>query len=352
MLETLGKFNQDEIDSWDQHSWRHERDTIYKRIVRWCQANGITFNNINRYFFNKNILNASAEKIVYVQLFDPLPYSSTWQEISEYCKKSGQEVFVITDNLAEFGALEHIHFFSIHEFLGQSSSYGDQYLNETIKKSLYNCFIQRVDSIRQSWFYFLKNKNLLDKGYVSFLLKQMEIYSGNRTGKDLYDYIHTQYQLNALPHFEQAYHELRDLVPYRNFPEENNLLPLILDSKYSLTLETCAVEDDIGYWCWTEKSLRDLQLPVLTLPFWQKKSAEKLSNLGFALPEYLWDFDNDPWTERQQKLLQILENDSIIYNYSECFERAVHNRQLLSEWKNTYQKPNFLDSVYEEILAT
>jgi len=353
MKHTPVAVNQHEIDSWDQLNWRAERDRIYQTIKSWAKQNNIGLDTNSREFVDiDSFLKSPNEKIIYAQLFDPVPYFSMWKELSDRCKNLGKKIFVITDNIIDFEPLENVKFFSKSEYLGVTASYGDQYLKDVEKKKLFNCFIQRVDSVRQSWFYFLKNKNLLDLGHVSFLLKQMSTYAGSRVGVELYNHIHQEFQLYNLPHFEQAYQELKNQIPYRNFKEEHNLLPLISESKYSLVLETCAVEDDIGLWCWTEKSLRDLQFPVITLPFWQKRSAEKLNNLGFDLPKYLWDFDNDPWQIRQQKLLHLLENDSIIYNYSECLDRAVHNRSLLSAWKNTYQQSGFLDSVYEEILST
>jgi hypothetical protein len=76
----------------------------------------------------------------------------------------------------------------------------------------------------------LHQNNLLDQGYVSLLMKQLISYS-NLTGIDLFDYIHSHYRLDALPHFEQAYQNTRSQIPFRNFEEINNLLPYILDVK-------------------------------------------------------------------------------------------------------------------------
>lgn len=346
------RFNQPEVDSWDQHHWRLERHQVYQQIKTWCQDNNIWFDSSYRGAVNDHsLLNHSCEKVVYAQFFDPVLNWSQWQHISQQCVKLGKKVFVITDNVIQFSSLNCVEFFSKPEYLGLATSYQDHYLEDVDKKKLFNCFMQRADSVRQSWFYFLQNKQLLEQGHVSFLLKQMENYGNGRTDVELFDYIHYHYHLDAVPHFDQAYHELRIKIPYRNFQEQHNLLPLILESKYSLTLETFATEDDTGYWSWTEKSLRDLQLPVLPLMFWQKRSAEILSNLGLNIPEYLWDFDNMSWLDRQQKILHILENDSIIYKYSECLDRAQHNRLQLHKWKMAYQQPGFLDNVFDSILS-
>lgn len=346
------RFNQPEVDSWDQHHWRQERHQVYQQIESWCLSNNICFNSSYRGAVNSHdLLNHNYDKVVYAQFFDSIPTWSQWQQISQKCIELGKKVFVVTDNTVQFDPLPGLEFFSKPEYLGLATAYQDRYLENVDKKKLFSCFMQRSDSVRQSWFYFLQHQQLLNQGHVSFLLKQISDANDTKTGIDLFDYTHQHYHLDRVPHFVQAYNELRSNVPYCNFHEQHDLLPLILESKYSLTLETFATEDDTGCWSWTEKSLRDLQLPVLPLLFWQKGSAEILSNLGLRLPEYLWDFDNMSWPDRQQKILQILDNDSIIYNYSECLDRARHNRHQLYQWKLSFQQPGFLDSVFDSILS-
>jgi hypothetical protein len=230
--------------------------------------------------------------------------------------------------------------------LGVTASYGDVEVT-TYPTKLYNCFIQRVCPTRQSWFYFLHHYDLLDKGYVSVLMKQLSSYS-NLTGQELFDFIHHKYQLNQLPHFEKSYQELRSKVPYRNFTETNNLLPLILDSKFSLVLETYALEDDTNHWCFTEKSLRSLQFPTISLLFLQKYGISKLRELGFEFDSIIDSIDALPWQQRQQQLLQFLINNSVDFDSKTLYNQSQHNRQLLKSWKTTYNNVNFFDNFFEK----
>lgn len=346
-------FNQPEIDSWDQLSWRQERNIIYTGIKNWCKNNKVGYHSGNEVIIPvENIFDLYHEQdIIYVQMFDLVENNlELWNSLSEKCVKENRRIFIITDNYIDQQCVSHlknIYFFGLYKFLGMMANYGDRYLEVVPKKKLFNCFIQRTDSTRQSWFYFLHSKNLIDQGHVSLLLKQLKDYSG-LTGRDLFEYIHYKYQLNALEHFDRAFNELKSQVPYRNFKEENDLLPLILETKYSLILETFFSAPP-GAWCWTEKSLRDLQLPVIPLIFAQEGSATQLKKIGFEIPDYLLEIDNLNWIERQQIFLNILSNDSIDEPDQVLIERAKHNRSLLETWKKTYQHPNYLDQVYDII---
>jgi hypothetical protein len=281
-------------------------------------------------------------------LFDLISDYNYWKKINQICAESGKVLFVITDNILKFDDLEFVNFFSCPELLGVTASY-DVPANNIHPTKLYNCFIQRVDSVRQSWFYFLYHHNLLDQGYVSLLLKQLTIYS-SLTGKELFDYIHQQHALYQLPHFEQAYQSLKNQVPYRNFVEEYNLLPLIQDSKYSLVLETFAVDDDRNQWCFTEKLLRALQSTNFVLPFCQKGGIAVLKSLGFQFNLDLYHLDQLSWHERQQQLLNFLINDPIDYDADMLYNTSLHNQQLLKSWKVRYQQPDFFDSIFNKVI--
>jgi len=327
--------NQLEINSIDQYQWRNERKIIHSRIQDFCQSNNVGFISNNK------------EKNIFLQLFDLIPNYAHWQKVNQTCTKSGKTIFVITDNILNFKNLEFVKFFSYPELLGVTASYDTPTYSPHPSK-LYNCFIQRVESVRQSWFYFLHCHDLLNQGYVSLLLYQNKYSS--LTGKALFDHIHKQYALDQLPHFEQAYQDLKNLVPYRNFPEINNLLPFIQDSKYSLVLETYAVEDDKNQWCFTEKLLRALQFPNLVLPFCQKGSIAILKSLGFEFNLNLEQLDQLSWQERQQHLLKFLIDDSVELSPEVVYNTSLHNQQLLKSWKIKYQKPDFFDNLFNEII--
>ena len=335
--------NQPEINSFDQYHWRNERRIISSRIQDFCQSNDVAFIS-----GDTTLENSGKEKNVFLKLFDLIPDYTYWQQVNQTCKQSGKTIFVITDNILNFKNLEFVRFFSYPELLGVTASY-DTPAHNLQPSKLYNCFIQRVDSVRQSWFYFLHHYGLLDQGYVSLLLFQLTDYS-LLTGKELFDHIHQKYALDQLPHFEKAYQNLKNQVPYRNFPENNNLLPLIQDSKYSLVLETCAVDDDKNQWCFTEKLLRALQFPNLVLPFCQKGSIAILKSLGFEFNLNLDQLDQLSWQERQKYLLDFLINDSVEFNPEILYNTSLHNQQLLKSWKIKYQQPDFFNNLFNEII--
>ena len=339
------KFNQQEIDSFDQHSWRHERTNLQTRLRTFCKSNDIAF-SIN---VSVELIQRSKNSIIVnMLLFDLIPSYEFWRNINQICQQQGKMVLVVTDNILNFDNLSYVKFFSYTKLLGVTASYDD---NLTIAKptKLYNCFIQRVDSVRQSWFYFLHQHDLLDRGYVSLLMKQLSDYN-DLTGVELFDYIHHQYGLDALPHFEQAYQTVRSQIPFRNFKENNNLLPYILDSKYSVILETYAVDDDRDQWCFTEKSLRAIQFPTIPLLFTQRGGISVLKSLGLEINDAT-ELDHLNWQERQQHLLKILVNDPIDFDVELLYNQSQHNRHLLRSWKTEYSRLDFFDVFFNEAIS-
>ena len=335
-------YNQLEIDSFDQHSWRNERIALYSRVEQFCLANNILFTHR----ITPDVIQSSQQNIIlFMILFDLTLNYDQWKAVNDRCQQQGKIALVVTDNILHFNDLPCVKFFSYPKLLGMTASYDSNLTHPTTPGKLYNCFIQRVDSVRQTWFYFLHQNNLLDQGYVSLLLKQVASYSA-LTGKDLYDYIHKQYQLNNLPHFEEAYQKTKDLVPYRNFEENNNLLPYILDSKYSVVLETYATDDDRNQWCFTEKSLRAIQFPTIPLLFVQRGGIGILKSLGFEINHSMDWLDTRPWPERQQQLLKILIEDSVDLDPNTVYNQCLHNQELLASWKKEYQDPNFFNDLY------
>jgi hypothetical protein len=333
---------QQEIDSFDQLIWRSERQHLYSRVEKFCDLNSIDF---VRGLTRDSIQSTTSERIVYMLTFDQIPDQIFWDRADDWCQQNGRHVFVVSDNISIPYIYNNITFFSYPKLLGVTASYTD--IPTVNPKTLYNCFIQRADSVRQSWFYFLHNLNLLDRGYASYLLKQLPDYS-ELTGKDLFDYIHLHYQLNQLPAFESAYHALRPQVPYRNFLEQENLLPLILDSKYSVVLETYV--DEIGPKTYTEKSLRTLQFPTIPLLFVSRGAIAGLKSLGFEMAIDLDYIDNLNWTERQQELLKILVEDRVDFDPESLYNQCMHNRQLLQGWKTEYQELGFFDELYAKVI--
>ena len=121
-----------------------------------------------------------------------------------------------------------------------------------------------------------------------------------------------------------------------------------MDSKYSLILETYALEDDTNRWCFTEKSLRSIQFPTVSLLFLQKHGISKLREFGFEFDSSIDKIDSLPWQQRQQQLLQILIENCVDFDSKTLYNQSQHNRQLLKSWKNAYSNVNFFDNFFEK----
>lgn len=330
----------------DSAEWRINRTKFEHQIRSWCYDHGIGF-----FGTYDQIELSNFDKFVKLCVFELIEDQATLTSLDQVLGCNGQHLFYLTDNLLDTEKTEtfkHITFVPITELLGILSL---STINPNPSPSrLYNCFIQRVDSVRQSWFYFLQHHELLPKGYVTFLLFQYRFYS-DKTGIELYDWIHQNYKLYNLPHFDKAYHRLRPHVPYRNFPETTDLYKYASDCKYSLILETYAVEDDRIGFCITEKTHRALQTPTINLIFAQQRSLFHLSQLGFQISNQMLEIDSLPWIERQRRILEILIDDCFDFDATMLYNQAIHNRELIRGYKQQFLKGHFLDGIFSDIIA-
>ncbi len=337
-------YNRSRIESYDLRIVEKERRLWPNRVFSWCKKNNINYTRDP----NKITLQYNSNKIVQIWLCDLLPSMEYWHSKNKQLQQLGVTMFVFTDNFIDFEDLEFVKFYSdptLHAIYG--SYHSTAIINHNPSK-LYNCFIQRVDSVRQSWFYFLHLKGLLKQGHVSFLLFQLADYS-SLTGVELFDYIHYHYQLDQLPHFHQAYLELREKVPYRNFPELLDLTPTIQDSKYSLVLDTFAINSSTDRWTITEKAIRAMCFSSVPLLFLQTHAVKKLQSIGFQIDHHD-SIDVAPWQQRQQQLLEILEQDSIDFDASTEYNRSMHNRDVCAKLQQQYRHPTYFDKFFTQVL--
>jgi hypothetical protein len=156
--------------------------------------------------------------------------------------------------------------------------------------------------------------------------------------------------MDKLPIFQQAYTALRPKVPFRNFEEIFDLTPYINDSKYSLVLETYATSPVSDAWFVGEKAIRALCFPTVPLLFMQSKAVQKLKTLGLEIP-YHEQIDHMPWTDRQQKLLEILEQDSIDFDQKILYHICMHNRSVCATLQTHFHHPKFFDEFFTQVLA-
>lgn len=323
---------------------------IRQTLKAWTNDNNVRLFNHKNFFAEGEFKNSTSSKFLAIFLVDLMPQFNFWKPYSDKCVNQGKQIFVITDSfITDLPALPGIHFFPYYKLLGADASYNNYELVDVPKKKLYSCFIQRVESVRQTWLYFLHQKDLLDKGNVCFHMKQLAGYS-DLSGIELYDWIHQNYGLDKVPHFHKSYLALRNQIPYLNFVKDADPNQLLMDSKYFLALETYATDDDCGVSGVYEKSLSALQFACFPLLFCQRGTIGLLKSTGLEIPTTLLDLDNLPWQQRQQKLLAILEEDQGEYIWAEYKDRALHNRELITSWQQSYKQPGFFDLTFEKIL--
>lgn len=225
------------------------------------------------------------------------------------------------------------------------SFYGMYYVpytwhNTTVKKD-FNCFINRMDPIRQSWFYQLIRRGLLHKGYVSF---NMDVSRGENLDANLSPTeVFEQQFITQLSIFQKEHDVAKTIVPYKNFTEADDfdLAPVVLSSKFSIILETYFNNNDIV--TWSEKTFRCLQLPRPWLLFGPAHAVKHLRNMGFDVLDdicYHNNYDHiENGIERQVKILdraQAMCNIDITPLMPRLEKAAKHNQKLLSSWYDSF----------------
>lgn len=240
----------------------------------------------------------------------------------------GKQVLVTTNWLAP-GQLDPARYEKI------PNSWCGMYAGTVVSKPVamvkkFNCFINRMDPIRQSWLYQLVRRGVFDQGLVSF---NMDISRLNRI--DSTDTPHTVFerQFNQQLQIFQQEHELtRHLVPYRNF--DCDLQTAIMQTEFSIVLETYFSNNNII--TYTEKIFRCLKLPRPWVLFAMKDAVAHLRTMGFDVLDDLVNHSYDTVSfdiERQCAVLdqieamckQTLSNNQI----QRCQQAADHNQQLL-----------------------
>jgi hypothetical protein len=208
---------------------------------------------------------------------------------------------------------------------------------ETTTKS-YNCFINRMDPIRQSWLYQLIRRNIFDQGYVSFNMDISRIPGLKHL--TLQDAFEKQFQ-EALKIFQPEHDFIKTSVPYKNFVCHGDLTQVILDSKFSIVLETYVENNKVI--TFSEKIFRALQLPQPWLLFSHQHAVKYIRDMGFDVLDDLVDhdyYDNTAFSiQRQVKVLDLAQNFiNHTFCKKRCVEAAQHNQNLMKEFSLTWKK--------------
>ncbi len=254
-------------------------------------------------------------------LVDAVDTSKSWSKL-------------VTDNVVE---LEHVPLYP--EFWG-TFSYSPEYTSQQPTK-LFNCFMNRICTTRQSWFYQFVRRNLLWHGNVSFLLDARQL----PRGKELYEDNFKGYEI-----FEAEHTLMKDRVPFINFT--GDLDQAVVDSQFSVVIETYF--DWPGTVAFSEKVFRALQLPRPMMLYSMPGSVKVLKDYGFDLFDDVVDHSYDSEPNQIQRQIMILDQlcawrdrpftDQQLLDFE---QRVKHNQNLLQDLRNRW--PGRLNAVLEDL---
>jgi len=319
-------------------------------LKKACDQKGITFldrfSNTGNGYQQLNITRCRSDKILIASLFD-LFTKDHFFGLARHAEQLGKKIYFLVDTWLDQDQYQHPAAEIVCDpRLLSLTARSDPTPRPVSPNRLYNAFVHRAEPVRQSWLYFLYLNDLLEQGFVSYQLFQID---SKLTGTDLFDHIHRQ-DLQELEQFNRAHAALRPMVPYRNFDDSNDLGPLVLQTKYSLVLDTFAPADDIGSYYISEKVTRALQYPTSDLLFVQRGTIKRLHHSGFYVDPRMLEIDNLSWIKRQQEILNILISDAINDSDDERYHQAAHNRSIMNSWLAQTMSQEFVGSVVDAVL--
>ena len=207
----------------------------------------------------------------------------------------------------------------------------------------FNCFINRMDPIRQSWLYQLVRRGLFDKGYIS---ANMDISKHVSERKYMLDCnilaVFDQQFEQHLKIFQHEHDFIRPQMPYRNF-ESNNLTHTRMSSKFSIILETHFHSNEVI--TFSEKIFRSLKLPRPWILFAPQHAVQYLRDMGFDVLDDVIDHSYDSIEfsiDRQIRLLDVAEQLCNLKFDTTLVERtqraADHNCRVLCNMFDIWQQ--------------
>lgn len=206
----------------------------------------------------------------------------------------------------------------------------------------FNCFINRLDPIRQSWFYLLWKRKMIDRGFVSFNMHQRQgLWYPSESPKKTFEHFHK----TTLSSFDQIYDEIKHQVPFKNFTETDNLCDVILATKFSIVIETYFERTDCKVF--SEKTWRAIQMPRPFLLFAATGCLQKLRDMGFDVFDDYVDhgYDSHDTTynciDRQEGILsqaqRLMDMEITLEILEDWGEKSRYNRNILEKWSQNYQ---------------
>lgn len=214
---------------------------------------------------------------------------------------------------------------------------------ECVPNFKFNCFMHRLDTIRQSWLYQFERRRIFDLGLISFnmdISRHIDLgrYSSDCTAQQIFE---GQFQ-QFLQIFQQEHAVLKSKVPYKNFSSDLHLSQIIMQTEFSIVLETYFDNNDII--TFSEKIFRCLKLPRPWVMFAMKNAVSYLRDMGFDVLDDLVDHSYDYVDFDINRQVAIMDQIEIMCKQTlsksqiqRCQQAAEHNQQLLFEIGNRFQ---------------
>jgi hypothetical protein len=217
------------------------------------------------------------------------------------------------------------------------TDYQQQYQTNVATDQGFNCFLNRLDVVRQSWLYQLIRHDLFDRGYISFNMSMHHVKPEykNLSAQQIFQIQFEQYHSTV---FAEEHKIAQPLVPYRNFDPEADLDDLIMQSKFSMVIETYFNDNNMIQF--TEKIIRVLRLPRPWLLLGPKDAVKYLRAWGFDVLDDLVDHNRyDQLESRIERETAILDMSKTLLEFdtekhwSRLKKASDHNLKLLHSWK-------------------
>jgi hypothetical protein len=153
-----------------------------------------------------------------------------------------------------------------------------------------------------------------------------------------------------LSSFDLLYKNIREIVPYKNFEETEDLRNVMMSTKFSVIIETYFERTDAV--TFSEKTFRALQTPRPWLLFHATGSIKVLRDMGFYVYDDIIDHSYDSF---DTKFTSIERQERILLQIEKLVELAISS-SMLDHWEKMTEKNckllnNFNDIWQEDVIV-
>ncbi len=285
-------------------------------------------------------------------LIDAIPH----HEIGNLAK-SGKKIFIVTEQTPN-DVPDNIKIFKL-PYSFYALYYSDHVISpDTEITKDFNCFINRLDPIRQTWFYLLYSNKLLPRGHVSFNMEvRDDPFNPANTPHRVFDRFHNLY----LSSFDDIKPNLDKIVPYKSFDDSLDLFTLSAQSKFSIVIETYFHRTDVKVF--SEKIFRALQIPRPWFLFGATGCVKKLRGMGFDVFDDVIDHSYneidtstnanpviDEIIDQAKSLVDLKITPALLDRFSQGCQQ---NKKILYQWKQNWKQDilSTIDGAFEQAIC-